>query len=145
MPEGFKFPVGARQIDFWMPLISSIPPGARTARGAVYLGLFARLKPNVTLAQAQAEMNLLANDLATQYPEANTGLNIVPVSTHERLVGQDSPGVARVVGRGRAGAFDRLRQRSKPAPGARFREAKRNRHSHGYWCNALAGGSSAAH
>lgn len=91
MPAGFKFPVGARQVDFWMPLISSIPPAARTARGAVYLGLFARLKPNVTLAQAQAEMNLIANDLATQYPEANTGLNIVPVSTHERLVGKIRP------------------------------------------------------
>ncbi len=37
MPEGFKFPVGARQVDFWMPLISNIPPAARTARGAVYL------------------------------------------------------------------------------------------------------------
>ncbi len=98
MPEGFKFPVGARQVDFWMPLISSIPPAARTARGAVYLGLFARLKPNVTLAQAQAEMNLIANDLATQYPEANTGLNIVPVSTHERLVGKIRPALLVLLG-----------------------------------------------
>ena len=98
MPEGFKFPMGARQVDFWMPLISNIPPASRTARGAVYLGLFARLKPNVTLAQAQAEMNLIANDLATQYPEANTGLNIVPVSTHERLVGKIRPALLVLLG-----------------------------------------------
>ncbi len=98
MPEGFKFPVGARQVDFWMPLISSIPPAARAARGAVYLGLFARLKPDVTLAQAQAEMNLIANDLVTQYPEANTGLNIVPVSTHERLVGKIRPALLVLLG-----------------------------------------------
>jgi putative ABC transport system permease protein len=98
MPQGFKFPVGARQVDFWMPLISSIPPAARTARGAVYLGLFARLKPNVTLDQAQAEMSLIANDLATQYPEANTGLNIVPVSTHERLVGKVRPALLVLLG-----------------------------------------------
>lgn len=98
MPEGFKFPVGARQVDFWMPLISSIPPAARTARGAVYLGLFARLKPNVTLDQAQAEMNLIANDLATQYPDSNTGLNIVPVSTHDRLVGRVRPALLVLLG-----------------------------------------------
>jgi putative ABC transport system permease protein len=98
MPAGFKFPVGARQVDFWMPLISSIPPAGRTARGAVYLGLFARLRSNVTLAQAQAEMNLIANDLARQYPEANTGLNIVPVSTHERLVGKIRPALLVLLG-----------------------------------------------
>jgi putative ABC transport system permease protein len=98
MPEGFKFPVGARQVDFWMPLISSIPPASRTARGAVYLGLFARLKPNATLLQAQADMNLIASQLATQYPESNTGLNIVPVSTHERLVGQIRPALLVLLG-----------------------------------------------
>jgi putative ABC transport system permease protein len=98
MPEGFKFPVGARQIDFWMPLISSIPPAARSARGAVYLGLFARLKPNVTLVQAQVEMDLIAKNLATQYPEANTGLNIVAVSTHERLVGKIRPALLVLLG-----------------------------------------------
>ena len=98
MPEGFKFPVGAPQVDFWMPLISSIPPGARTARGAVYLGLFARLKPNVTLAQAQAEMTLIGNNLARQYPEANTGLNIVPVSTRDRLVGRIRPALLVLLG-----------------------------------------------
>ncbi|MCM3905197.1 MAG: ABC transporter permease [Pyrinomonadaceae bacterium] len=98
MPEGFKFPMGARHVDFWMPLISSIPPAARSARGAVYLGLFARLRPNVSLAQAQAEMNLIGNDLATQYPAANTGLNIVPVSTHERLVGTIRPALLVLLG-----------------------------------------------
>ena len=98
MPPGFKFPVGAPQVDFWMPLISSIPPAARTARGAVYLGLFARLKPNVTLAQAQAEMTLIGNNLARQYPEANTGLSIVPVSTRDRLVGRIRPALLVLLG-----------------------------------------------
>ena len=98
MPQGFKFPMGAPQVDFWMPLISSIPPGARTARGAVYLGLFARLKPNATLAQAEADMNLLSSDLARQYPEANTRLNIVPVSTHQRLVGRIRPALLVLLG-----------------------------------------------
>ncbi len=98
MPEGFKFPVGARQVEFWMPLISSIPPAARGARGAVYLTLFARLKPNVIITQAQAEMDLLANRLATQYPEANTGLNVALFSTHDRLVGEVRPALLVLLG-----------------------------------------------
>jgi len=87
MPPGFKFPVGAKQADFWMPLISSIPQGARGARGAVYLGLFGRLRADVSLDQAQAEMDMIARRLAEQYPNENTGLNIALVATHERLVG----------------------------------------------------------
>lgn len=98
MPQGFKFPVGARQLDFWMPLIASIPPAFRGGRGAVYLGVFARLKPNVTMAQAQAEMNTIATRLATQYPDVNTGLNIVPTSTHERLVGKIRPALLVLLG-----------------------------------------------
>ncbi|HKZ02179.1 MAG TPA: ABC transporter permease, partial [Pyrinomonadaceae bacterium] len=87
MPAGFKFPVGAKQVDFWMPLISTIPPAARTARGAVYLGIFGRLKDKVTLTQAQSEMDMIASRLATQFPNENTGFNIALVSSHERLIG----------------------------------------------------------
>ncbi len=87
MPPGFKFPVGAKQVDFWMPLISSIPQGARRARGAVYLGLFGRLRVDVSLDQAQAEMDMIAGRLAEQYPNENTGLSIALMATHERLVG----------------------------------------------------------
>lgn len=87
MPAGFKFPVGAKRVDFWMPLLSSIPPAARGGRGAVYLGIFGRLKDNVTLAQAQGELDIIANRLATEFPNENTGLNIALVSSHERLVG----------------------------------------------------------
>jgi putative ABC transport system permease protein len=92
MPEGFKFPVGSKpQADFWMPLASSLPEGVRAARGAVFLSLIGRLKPGVTLEQAQAEVNAIASRLETQYPEANTGLNIALVSSHERLVGKVRP------------------------------------------------------
>ncbi|HUE83013.1 MAG TPA: ABC transporter permease [Pyrinomonadaceae bacterium] len=98
MPVGFKFPVGEQQVDYWMPLISNIPARARASRGAVYLSLFARLKPGVQLTQAQAEMDLLANQLATQYPGPNTGLNIALVPTHERLVGNLRPALYVLLG-----------------------------------------------
>ncbi len=91
MPQGFKFPVGARQAEFWMPLASNLSEGARAARGAVFMQLIGRLKPGVTLEQAQAEMNAIASRLETQYPDANTGLNIALLPSHERLVGKVRP------------------------------------------------------
>ena len=91
MPRGFKFPVGARQADFWMPLGSNLSEGARAARGAVFMQLIGRLKPGVTLEQAQAELSAIAKRLEAQYPDANTGLNIALVSSHERLVGKVRP------------------------------------------------------
>ena len=91
MPQGFKFPVSAPQVDFWLPLHASLPERARAARGAVYLGLVARLKADVTLAQAQAEMDTIASRLEQQYPDSNTGLRIAVLSTQERLVGKVRP------------------------------------------------------
>src|SRR6185312_14360203 len=97
MPAGFKFPL-SRQLDFWMPLISSISPRGRTARGAVYMAIFARRKPNVSLTQAQSEIDAITARLAAQYPAVNTGLNVTLVATQERLVGQIRPSLFVLLG-----------------------------------------------
>jgi putative ABC transport system permease protein len=91
MPQGFKYPVGVPQVDFWMPLASNLSEGPRAARGAVFMQLIGRLKPGVTLGQAQADANAVASRLETQYPDVNTGLNISLVPSHERLVGKVRP------------------------------------------------------
>src|SRR6267142_2766623 len=67
MPAGFSYPDRA---ELWRPL--QINP-AKLDRGPHYLRVVGRLKPGVTLAQAQADMFSLAGRLAQRYPEKTTG------------------------------------------------------------------------
>jgi putative ABC transport system permease protein len=65
MPSTFRYP--NRDIDFWEPLV--VPPELRLQRGVLWLPVVARLKPRVTLAQAQEEMNAISQRLAAHYRE----------------------------------------------------------------------------
>ena len=67
MPPGFAFPNSA--VEVWAPLITF--PENVTNRSSTYLTMIARLKPNVSVAGAQKELDLLANRLGAQYPETN--------------------------------------------------------------------------
>ncbi len=72
----------------WTPL--DLRPRA-TSRGGNSLRVFARLKPDVTLTQAQAEMGAMNKQLAAAYLEANTGLNIRVDPLNEKVVGNVRP------------------------------------------------------
>ncbi|MEP7336682.1 MAG: ABC transporter permease [Acidobacteriota bacterium] len=67
--------VGA--VDLWRPLVFT--DAQRQKRDDNWVLSIARLKPGVSLAQAQAEMNILAAKLAQTYPESNAevGLRLV--------------------------------------------------------------------
>ena len=67
MPAGFSFPDRAQ---LWRPL--AIDP-AKLDRGPHFLHVVGRLKPGVTLAQAQADMSPIAARLSQQYAEKNAG------------------------------------------------------------------------
>ncbi|MCP4545585.1 MAG: hypothetical protein GY835_03835, partial [bacterium] len=66
MPEGFRFPSSQ---DFWLPLPDRAAP-------RIGLQTFGRLKENVTLKQAQAELDAIARQLAAEYPATNEGIGI---------------------------------------------------------------------
>jgi putative ABC transport system permease protein len=69
------------QADFIKPLVAvEYSP----ERGHRDLDVFARLKPGVTLAQAQAELDTLSRALALEYPttNANTRFTVVPLSKY---------------------------------------------------------------
>jgi putative ABC transport system permease protein len=86
MPQGFYFP--SKATELWIPL--ALNPES-TARMSFFLDVIARLKPGVTLEQAQAEMNAISARLAEAYPKSNTGwgANLVPL--HEETVGEVRP------------------------------------------------------
>ena len=59
MPRGFNFPPGnVNPTDLWSPL--GLDPANPGNRGSHYLSILARLKPGVTIAQAQSEMQRYA-------------------------------------------------------------------------------------
>jgi putative ABC transport system permease protein len=75
MPPGFQFP---ENTDMWRPLAPN--DGMRSARFGFFLPVVGRLKPGVTRAQAQADLDVIANQIEQQFPDmAGYGVNVVPV------------------------------------------------------------------
>jgi putative ABC transport system permease protein len=71
MPPGFNALAGER-LDLWQPID---PQSARYSdRLDHWLTPVARLKPDVSIQQAQSEMDVIAQDLASAYPKTNTGV-----------------------------------------------------------------------
>ncbi len=87
MPQEFNFPQAA---ELWVPMNFDIAPGMKQ-RKAHFLRPIGKLKPGVTLAQAQADTDVIAGRLEEQYPESNTGWNLRLVSLREQLVGNSRP------------------------------------------------------
>ena len=57
-------------------------------RGAHWLGVIARLKPGVTLAQASADLGVIAARLEAAYPAKNKGWGVVVTPLSEAVVGR---------------------------------------------------------
>ena len=84
MPAGLSLPQAA---ELWVPLNFDAEPGMKQ-RKAHFLRPIGRLKTGVSLAQAQADTDLIAAHLEQQYPDSNTGWNLRLLSLREQLVGR---------------------------------------------------------
>jgi putative ABC transport system permease protein len=73
--------------ELWVPLRLNY---ATAGRRSDFLGVIARLKPGVTLVQAQTEMTTIASNLEEQYPTTNDGWSAKVLTLHERFVGDVS-------------------------------------------------------
>jgi predicted permease len=79
LPPGFQFP---RDTEVWVP--QTTRSTSRTGHNLVAVG---RLKPDVSLQQAQADLTTIAAGLEQQYPESNKARGVVAVPLQDELVG----------------------------------------------------------
>jgi putative ABC transport system permease protein len=70
MPRSFKFPRG----ELWAPLW--LVPKEREDRGLRFVGVVGRLRPGVSMAEANAEMRAIAERHATLYPRTDAGRTV---------------------------------------------------------------------
>ena len=74
-------------VDLWVPQDLQ---GDRNSRGNHYLTGIARLGPGVTIAQAQAQINAVQNQLAEEFPGSYDNQNVDLLPLYEDVVGTTS-------------------------------------------------------
>ncbi|MDE3179235.1 MAG: ABC transporter permease, partial [Acidobacteriota bacterium] len=88
MQAGFQFPISAEAAELW----TAIAPDAEgkspiTAdRGADVLSVIARLKPGVTMSQAEADIGVISRRLAKEYPNTDGGFEAVILQPELRQI-----------------------------------------------------------
>jgi putative ABC transport system permease protein len=88
MPAAFHLP--DETIEVWIPL--HFNESQLRHRDIRWMnGVYGRLKPNITIGQAQQQMSNIAANLAREYPDDNTGFGIRLVPLQEDIVGKQRP------------------------------------------------------
>jgi putative ABC transport system permease protein len=88
MPAGFRSPFINSKPEVWIPLVQDPLFGSWMARrGGHWLAVFGRLKPGVSIAQAQAEMDAISEKLASEFPAENKGWTVRLVPMQKEIVG----------------------------------------------------------
>jgi putative ABC transport system permease protein len=82
MPAGFNYP---DDTELWTVFALD---GVGQPRDNRYLNVISRLKPGVSIAQAQAEIDTINQRLAQNYAETNAGWGVRLFELRERLVGE---------------------------------------------------------
>ena len=95
MPGSFRFP---SETDLWISPRYVVPEhilrpsiDMTTSRDSHYLNAIARLKPGITIRQAGAEMDTIANRLEKLYPGDNEGRGVSLTTIREDVVGKIRP------------------------------------------------------
>lgn len=92
MPEGFAYPTPRTEI--WVPLALSAEGMDPSQRGNEFLDAVARLKPGVSLAQAQSDMDRITKSILAAAPQgardyfAGAGWGAVVVPLKESVIGE---------------------------------------------------------
>jgi predicted permease len=89
IPADFRFYGQSR--DVYTPIGQWRDPSFRDRRISVSAHAFGRLKPDVTIEQAQADMDVVARNLAAEFPVADKNAGVTLVSMKEDMVGNVAP------------------------------------------------------
>ena len=95
MPPSFRFPL---QADLWLPLVFTPREMLDTNRGSHYLSVVGRLKPGVSVEQAQAQMDTIYDRLREQFPRALAKWKVRVVSLSDDTVGAIRPALLILLG-----------------------------------------------
>src|SRR6478752_3892654 len=99
MPPRFTFPIGSNPPELWIPMsilrqTQDGSPPMTEQRDNDFFECIARLKPNVSIQQAQANVDSITASWHQQYPDSklHTGAKVIPQisamigSTHSALL-----------------------------------------------------------
>jgi predicted permease len=81
MPAGFKFP---NNEELWMALVPDEELEKRSNRGLTLFGLH---RADVTIEETNADLTVIANRLASQFPDTNKDLNAIVRTFHDTYNG----------------------------------------------------------
>ncbi|MGB7281630.1 MAG: ABC transporter permease [Candidatus Acidiferrum sp.] len=82
MPPRFDYPTG---VQLWMPI--ALSDSATSDYQHHYIRVMARLKPGVSVAQAQAQMTALALQIDAEHPATDTGNSVAVTPLRKELAG----------------------------------------------------------
>jgi putative ABC transport system permease protein len=93
MPPRFHFP--AADTELWAAVKDNMAGMPRSSR---FMAVVARLKPAVSIAAAQAELDTTTAQLAAAYPDTNTGWRVTLAGVHEATIGESRPAMVALTG-----------------------------------------------
>jgi predicted permease len=85
MPDQSKFPDNT---VIWQPLAAMPASASGSLRGSRQLDVFGRLKPGVSRADANGELQGIWSELVRRYPQTNANIRLVPIPINHQYVGE---------------------------------------------------------
>jgi predicted permease len=103
MPASFQFPLTAQPTDLWTTfgermVSNGTDPAITEERDAHFLNAIGRLKPGMSLQQANADANAVGAALAKQYPDSDGHLSFALQPEIEAMIGDVRPVLLMVLG-----------------------------------------------
>ena len=95
MPQTFFFP--GRDVQLWTPF-GYTPQLVTTSRRPHWLGVVARLRPDVSFEQAREDMTNVAAQLEKQYPDTNTKMGVLLEPLHDSYANGSRPALLMLSG-----------------------------------------------